>query len=69
MFLLIFNVKNLTNFRKTAETGVYPRLDIVLQARDNRERNCSGAVVARTVATPCWSLCGGERGSQIKLTQ
>lgn len=54
MFLLIFNVKNLTNFRKTAETGVDPRLDTVLQARDNRERNCSGADSGDTLLEPVW---------------
>ena len=59
--LLIFIVKNLTDFRKTVETGVDPRLDTVLQARDR------GKGIA--VATPCWSLYGGqierERESQI----
>ena len=41
----MFIVKNLTDFRKTVETGVDPRLDTVLQARDR------GKGIA--VATPC----------------
>ena len=41
----IFIVKNLTDFRKTVETGVDPRLDTVLQARDR------GKGIA--VTTPC----------------
>ena len=46
-------MKNLTDFRKTVETGVDPRLDTVLQARDR------GKGIA--VATSYWTLCGGER--------
>ena len=53
-------MKNLTNFRKTVETGVDPRLDTVLQARDNRERNCSGADSGDTQLEPVW---GRERES------
>jgi len=52
MFLVIFIVKNLTDFRKTVETGVDPRLDTVLQARDKRERNCSGADSGDTLLEP-----------------
>ena len=48
--MLIFIVENLTDFRKTVETGVDPRLDTVLQARDKRERNCSGD----TLLKPVW---------------
>ena len=51
--MLIFIVENLTDFRKTVETGVDPRLDTVLQARDRGK----GISVART---PCWSLYGGQ---------
>ena len=51
--MLIFIVKNMTDFRKTVETGVDPRLDTVLQARDRGKR----ISVART---PCWSLYGGQ---------
>ena len=46
-------MENLTDFRKTVETGVDPRLDTVLQARDRGK----GISVART---PCWSLYGGQ---------
>ena len=58
--MLIFIVENLTDFRKTVETGVDPRLDTVLQARDKRERNCSGD----TQLKPVWGT-ERERESQM----
>ena len=45
LLLKMFILKNLTDFRKTVETGVDPRLDTVLQARDR------GKGIA--VTTPC----------------
>ena len=48
--MLIFIVKNLTDFRKTVEISVDPRLDTLSQARDKRERNCSGD----TLLKPVW---------------
>ena len=56
--MLIFIVENLTDFRKTVETGVDPRLDTVLQTRDKRERNCSGDTLLKPV---WWTERGRER--------